>query len=347
MRQVSVLTDDPYEVTIKSGLTDRIGASIRDRRLFLLTDENVWKLYEEKISKALQGIDCTVHVSHPGETAKSVTNYARVLELMAESGIRRDDLLLSFGGGVIGDLGGFCAATYLRGIDFIQMPTTLLAAVDSSVGGKTAINLSAGKNLAGAFYQPKAVWIDPALFATLSAEQVRDGAAEMIKTAVLFDRDLFFRLAAGVDTETNDLSDLLAECIAWKATVVREDEKDHGRRQLLNLGHTFGHAIEAASGFQISHGRAVGIGMAMMARAAKKRGFCSEETAAAIEEALIACGLSVRTDIETARLLPYIARDKKIRGATLQLVIPEAIGSARLLPVPADTIEAWLEDAND
>lgn len=350
MRHISVLTENPYQVIIGDGLLDKLPNQLKpmkNRKLFLLTDRTVWALYGKKLQDALKDFSCTVHVTETGEQAKSLASYGRVLEAMAAAGLHRNDLLLALGGGVVGDLGGFAAASYLRGIDFIQIPTTLLAAVDSSVGGKTAINLENGKNLAGAFHQPAAVYLDPAVFQTLPDAQWTNGAAEMIKTGVLFDAALFTRLAEGIRKDDADLTDLLSACIRHKAAVVLEDEKDHGRRQLLNFGHTIGHAIEACSGFSLLHGHAVAAGMAMIARACEKRGICRAGTAELIEAALAVNGLPVRTDFTQEQLMPFIQRDKKARGDFLQLVVPEEIGAARLEKVLLEEIPGWLEDAND
>ena len=233
------------------------------------------------------------------------------------------------GGGVTGDLAGFAAATWLRGIRLVQVPTTLLAMVDSSVGGKTAIDLPEGKNLVGAFHQPAAVVCDPQLLDTLPPAILRDGCAEALKTAVLFDPDLFSHLAArGTDF---DRMTVLPRCIACKRDAVCADEFDRGARQLLNLGHTAGHAIETLSGYRISHGHAVAIGLAIMARA-----FCRD--AAEIEAALIKLGLPTRTEFSPEQLAQAALADKKRAGERITLVIPRAIGDCVLREVPVDTL---------
>lgn len=348
MRQLSILTENPYTVTIQHGMLTN-GLQLPDewksRELFLLTDRTVWRLYGEKLLGQLNGHNGSVHITEVGETAKSVTSFGKTLEAMATAGLTRDAVLLALGGGVIGDLGGFAAACYLRGIDFVQIPTTLLAAVDSSVGGKTAINLASGKNLAGAFHQPIGVLLDPAVFQTLSDRDWQSGVAEMIKTGMLFDEPLFDRLARGLHKDDEDLSELLVTCIRHKAKVVSHDEKDHGQRQLLNFGHTFGHAVEARSDYIIPHGHAVAIGMAMITKACVKRGICAEQTHSELIKALRTNGLPTETNFRLQELLPYVQRDKKMKGETMNLVLVKDPGQARLERIRDADVCAWLEDA--
>ena len=275
------------------------------------------------------GVRAVPAILPAGEETKSLAQYAALLHKLAEAGLTRADTVVALGGGVIGDLAGFAAATWLRGIRLVQVPTTLLAMVDSSVGGKTAIDLPEGKNLVGAFHQPAAVVCDPQLLDTLPSAILRDGCAEALKTAVLFDPDLFSHLAArGTDF---DRMTVLPRCIACKRDAVCADEFDRGTRQLLNLGHTAGHAIEALSGYRISHGHAVAIGLAMMARA-----FCRD--AAQIEAALTKLGLPTRTEFPPERLAQAALADKKRAGERITLVIPRAIGDCVLREVPVDTL---------
>lgn len=349
MRRVQVVTNRPYEVVIDEGILETpvpYFEPFRGRPLFLLTDETVEGLYADGLYKKLYeaGFAVSRLVVPPGEGSKSLHTLSLVLEAMAEQTLHRDTVLLALGGGIVGDLGGFCAAVYLRGIDYIQIPTTLLAAVDSSVGGKTAVNLRAGKNLAGAFHQPVLVLLDPAVLATLPPDRWTDGVAETVKCGILFDRNLFERTARGLTAAAPDLADIIATAVDWKARVVAADERDHGRRQLLNLGHTFGHAIEQVSGFTVSHGRAVAMGTAMMARACARRGLCTGDTAEAIEAALLANGLPVRTELSLDELFAAAQGDKKADSTTINLVVIESIGQCRLHPVKLTELKSWLED---
>lgn len=270
MKQVLVSASKTYEVKIEAGLLDRLGtelARLASGAVLVVTDSTVGPLYLARARESLRQAGFTVHtMSVPaGEASKSLENYGRILQVLAARQLTRTDTVVALGGGVVGDLAGFAAATYLRGIRLVQAPTTLLAMVDSSVGGKTAVDLPAGKNLVGAFYQPSLVLCDTALLDTLPEETFRDGCAEVIKTAVLFDPALFRHLST--HGPAFDRAWVIQRCVECKRDVVCADEFDRGRRQLLNLGHTIGHAIEACSGFTISHGKAVAIGTAMMARA--------------------------------------------------------------------------------
>lgn len=353
MGRVKINTGRPYEVTIEAGLLKEIDKHLmpwQGRDLFIITDETVGRLYGGVLTERLeaQGWIFTTMQVIPGETSKSFETLSEVLEAMAQAGLNRGSLILALGGGVPGDLAGFAAATYMRGIDYIQVPTTLLAMVDSSVGGKTAVNLKAGKNLAGAFHQPLAVLADPDVLKTLPEEVWDDGMAEVIKYGVLYDEDLFQRTAGGVKKDHPDLADLLTRCVGLKKLAVEQDEKDLGLRQLLNFGHTFGHAMEKASDFKLSHGHAVAAGMAMMSRACFRRGISSEATVKRIVKALVKNHLPVTNELPLGDLLSALRRDKKAMGSggseTIQLVVVEEIGTCRLLNVPMDALGSWLED---
>jgi 3-dehydroquinate synthase len=248
---------------------------------------------------------------------------------------------VTLGGGVPGDLGGFAAATYQRGIDYIQIPTTLLAMVDSSVGGKTAVDLAAGKNLAGCFWQPLSVLCDPTLLQTLAERELRCGAAEVIKYAVLRDGALFETLERGGLAAACGAA-VIQCCLEIKRDLVEEDEFDRGCRRLLNLGHSFGHAVEACSDYRIPHGQAVAIGMAMIAQASAEKGICSFETAERIREGLCALTLPIETAIPGEKLLDSLLRDKKRSGDTMNLIVPESIGSCRVEKASVKELGTWL-----
>lgn len=243
---------------------------------------------------------------------------------------------------MVGDLAGFAAATYLRGIRFVQVPTTLLAAVDSSVGGKTAIDLPEGKNLVGAFWQPSLVLCDTACLDTLPKAIFRDGCAEVIKYGILFDRDFFDYLSeTGMEF---DREYVIERCVAMKRDVVDRDEFDVGARKLLNLGHTIGHSVEANSRFTLSHGQSVAIGTAIVARAAAAKGILSTEDCGRILKTLRAYGLPVETSDDPEILAEIALSDKKRSGGTLDLIVPEAIGSCKVLPVPVSDVLAWIQE---
>ena len=347
MRQVSVRASGEYEVYIGRGLLDRVGALAREatagERAVLVSDSNVWPLYGQAVEERLEraGFSCAHFQIPAGEASKSPEEYLRLLNFLAENRISRSDCLIALGGGVVGDLTGFAAATYLRGIPFLQLPTSLLAAVDSSVGGKTAIDLPAGKNLAGAFYQPRLVVCDPEVLSTLSEEVFRDGCAEVIKYGVLYDGALFHHLAAhGLDF---DREQVITRCVELKRDVVEQDEYDRGARQRLNLGHTVGHGVEACSGYTVSHGKAVAIGMAIIARAGAEKGFCSPACRDEILAVLERFGLPTRSPYPARDLFRWALSDKKRRGGHVNLIVPEQIGRCAILSVPVDELEGWIE----
>ncbi|MBQ7251382.1 MAG: 3-dehydroquinate synthase [Kiritimatiellae bacterium] len=352
MKTIRVESGMPYDVLVARGLLDRAGefASAvfpRGATAAVVTDGTVESLYAARVRASLEAAGFrTVGTAFPsGERSKTLATYGEVLSFLAASHVTRHDFVVALGGGVPGDLAGFAAATYLRGIPFLQIPTTLLAAVDSSVGGKTAVDLPEGKNLAGAFHQPRLVLCDPGTLATLPRETFADGVAEAVKYGVLQDRALFDQLAGG--DFGKDLDTIIARCVAIKADFVSRDEFDRGARKFLNLGHTFGHAVEAASGFAVSHGQAVAIGMVAAARAAEKLGIAQEPLVEPIAAALEANGLPVRPPFAVGTLVEYALRDKKREGGKLAFVLPETIGRCRLHEVPVEEVPRVFETALD
>lgn len=349
MRRIQVLTGKPYEIRIERGLHEQIAtllSSYRGRDFFLLSDENTER-YAQPIQSTLidAGFKAKSFTVPAGEETKSIEWLSCVLEKMASERLHRDAILLAIGGGVIGDLGGFAAAVYLRGVDFIQIPTSLLATMDSSVGGKTGINLRAGKNLAGAFHQPIAVFADPNAFRSLSPIEWASGVSETIKHGVLKSEALFTRIANGMNSSDPDLEACIEQSVRIKAEVVAEDEKEQGIRKILNFGHTFGHAVEKASEYEIPHGHAVAIGMAMMARACAKRGICSKETKDRIEAALLNNALPIRSDFSDEILFTHMQSDKKAAGDSIYFIVVEEIGSCRIKTCLLADSKQWLEDA--
>lgn len=347
MIAIQVPASRSYHVWVAHGLLRQAGELIRGQcpkgaRALVVTDSNVGPLYggllEESLTAA--GFSPRVFTIPAGEGSKSGETYLALLECLARARLGRSDVIVALGGGVTGDLAGFAAATYLRGIPFVQIPTSLLAMVDSSVGGKTAINLAAGKNLAGAFYQPWLVLCDVSLLGTLPEADFADGVAEVVKYGMLQSELLLERLLAQPLRE--DPMEVIAQCISIKRDVVARDEFDTGERQLLNLGHTLGHAIEGCSNYQISHGRAVATGMAMITRAAVKAGLCSPDCVTRLETLLARYNLPDRCEFTAEALLSFALGDKKRSGDTLTLVIPTGIGNCRLHPIPVEELGQWI-----
>ncbi len=323
-----------YEVTIGRGLLKScgsiVGHAIERCRIAVITDTVVEELYLEPVRASLTaaGFAVTVFSFPAGERSKNMGTLAAILEFLAAERLTRTDCLVALGGGVVGDLTGFAAGCYLRGLRCLQLPTTLLAAVDSSVGGKTAVNLQGGKNLAGLFLQPSAVICDTASLDTLPPDLFADGIAEALKTAVLSGEPLFSLLENGATRES--LSDIIAGSIAFKGRVIEADEFEAGPRRILNLGHTVGHALEQCSGYRISHGHAVAAGLAVIARAAVKLGWGRPGSAARIERALQKNNLPVSTSFTAGELAEAALSDKKRTGNEITLVIPQEIGNCVL-----------------
>ena len=341
MNTVTVNASTTYEVKIGSGLLPKLGAEVsalgKAGKVCIVSDSNVWPLYGNAAKNSLENAGLEViHFLFPaGESSKNGSTYLQLLNFLAQNGMTRSDHLIALGGGVVGDLTGFAAATYLRGIAYIQVPTTLLAMVDSSVGGKTAIDLPSGKNLAGAFCQPKLVLCDTDTLATLPEDIFRDGCAEVIKYGILYDPDLFTHL-----TEKGlafDRKAVITRCVELKRDVVTQDEFDTGLRMKLNLGHTVGHGIEAISNFSLSHGEAVAIGMAIVSRASR----CPDG------QKILAClerfGLPTTTDYAPEEIYRCALSDKKRSAATVNLILPCAIGSCAIVPTPIADLKSFIE----
>lgn len=344
MKTIEIRASRPYTVTVGSGLLPALGetcaALVKGRRAMVVSETTVFPLHGPAAVASLEkaGFDVVTHVFPAGEASKCGTEFLNLVNDLAASHLTRSDLVVALGGGVTGDLTGFAAACYLRGIAYVQVPTTLLAMVDSSVGGKTAIDLPAGKNLCGAFYQPAAVLCDLDLLKTLPGAVFRDGCAEVIKYGVLAGRALFDRLATGAIDFT-----IVAACIDEKRKYVEADEFDNGTRQFLNLGHTLGHAVEQESNFALSHGQAVSIGMVLIARAAARLGLSSRGCAEEIEKKLTSFGLPTKTDMAPQAILAAALGDKKRRGDRVTLVVPRDIGDCILHPVAVSELPKWIE----
>lgn len=341
MRTIKVETAKGYEIHIEDGLLSRVAEEcasvLHSDKLLVLTDSNVAALYGASVCEALAtaGFDVTEYVISAGEGSKSTDNYLAIVSALAEKGFSRSDAIVALGGGVVGDLGGFCAASYLRGIPFVQIPTTLLACVDSSVGGKTAVNLPEGKNLLGAFYQPRLVLIDPLVLNTLEEATFADGMAEVIKYGMIRDAELFEAL----EQRSWGRAQIIERCVAIKSAVVAADEFDNGERLLLNYGHTVGHAIECCSHFSISHGSAVAIGMSVLMHAEPN----GEELAKRLDNLLTAYGLPTTCSFAAEELYKAAISDKKRRGDTLQLITVSVLGDGKITRIPVECLQTYLQ----
>jgi len=348
MTTITVKLRQSYDILVASGPLDSLGEKMKStlpkvKSAAVITDTNVGGLYLKRCVDSLKAAGFEVYTFSvpPGEPSKSGERYISLLSLIAEKRLSRSDAIVALGGGVVGDLAGFVAATYLRGVPFVQVPTTLLAMVDSSVGGKTAIDLPAGKNLAGTFYQPSLVLCDTDTLSTLPEDVFRAGMAEVIKYGMLGSADLLDKIAS--DRELKNLDSIIADCIAMKRDIVQNDEFDTGERMLLNFGHTCGHAIEQLSEYEISHGFAVATGMAIITRAAVRKNLCPPECLDILYRLLERYNLPVSTDFPTDKLCIAAMFDKKISGSEITIIVPRKFGVCELLKIPADSLPDWVE----
>lgn len=352
MINITVNASRKYDVLMEHGILSQAGQYISNvsgstsRKICIVSDTTVSELYGQKTQPLWRSLEASgfkvfEYVFNGDETNKNMSTVVDILEYLAKEEFTRADMILALGGGVIGDIAGFTAATYLRGVEFIQVPTTLLAIVDSSVGGKTGVNLSSGKNLAGAFWQPSLVIFDPEVLATLDSALKLDGLAEIIKAGFIDAPEIF----ALIDNRRISLDDhdfltkLAAMAVEVKRKIVEEDERESGNRQLLNLGHTAAHAIEKLSSYSISHGHAVAMGMAIITAAAKSYGWCDDKCLDLMLDTLYAFGLPLKCTYSAAELTSAALHDKKRRGDHITLVIPKAAGSCSLKTIAVDQLE--------
>lgn len=342
MQTVKVQASTNYTIYIESGLLKQAGkylhAVSKAKTAVIVTDDVVNGLYADTVETSLKqaGFETLRFVFPNGEASKNITVFGELLEFLAANHVTRSDCVVALGGGVVGDLAGFAAATYQRGIDYVQIPTTLLSCVDSSVGGKTAIDLKGGKNLAGAFYQPKLVLCDYSTLSTLSDAQFADGMAEVIKYGMIFDRAFLDFL---LENEAKDnLETVITRCVTLKRDVVEQDEQDHGKRGLLNFGHTLGHAIEGCSDFGITHGSAVAVGMVLASRAAYKLKVSKTDANELLCPLLQKYHLPLQTEYSAEELAARALSDKKRAGDRITLILPEEAGKCVLYPIPTDRL---------
>jgi 3-dehydroquinate synthase len=335
-----------YPIAIGAGLlgdAPRLAAAIRGRHALIVSNDVVAPLYLDRITAAIRAGNEKVQISHltlaDGEAHKTLASAARIFDALAAMKANRDATIVALGGGVVGDLAGFAAACWMRGIAFVQIPTTLLAMVDSSVGGKTAVDLPQGKNLVGAFHQPRAVLADTDALATLPPRELRAGFAEVIKYGALGDADFFAWLERHCDAlvarESEPLSAMIAHCCRQKAGIVARDETEQGERALLNLGHTFGHAIETAMGYGgLLHGEAVAVGMVLAARLSANLGRAPAADTQGLVALLERFGLptTVPPGLDPAQLIDLMQLDKKNLSGSLRLILWRGIGQADIVP---------------
>lgn len=347
MTTVTVNASKRYDIKIGAGLLSSLGSEVavlgKVKKVCVVSESTVFPLYGEIAVSSLirAGFDVVSFVFPAGEESKNGNVFWELINYLADHKLTRSDLLVALGGGVVGDLAGFAAACFLRGIRFIQVPTTLLAAVDSSVGGKTAIDLPAGKNLCGAFWQPCLVLCDTNILTTLPDSIFRAGCAEIIKYGVLYDPELFSHLehyGTAFDREA-----VITRCVELKRDVVMEDEFDTGARMKLNLGHTIGHGVEAMSQFTISHGEAVAVGMAIVSRSAVKMGLFDSLDCARLLTVLNQFGLADKTNYSAEELYAYSLSDKKRSGGTVNLILPRTIGNCEIHPIPVENLKSFIK----
>ena len=347
MNTININASKEHSVIIGNNILPDFGSYIapitKAQKAVIISDDHVWPLYGNTLTEQLMkaNLSALSYVFPAGEESKTANTYLSILNFLAENKITRSDVLIALGGGVVGDMTGFVAATYLRGISYIQVPTTLLAMVDSSIGGKTAIDLPAGKNLVGAFYQPDIVICDIDTLNTLPADIFRDGCAEIIKYAILFDAALFAHLYKyGLEF---DREYVISRCIALKRDVVAADEFDRGERQKLNLGHTIGHSIEKLSNFRISHGSAVSMGIAIVTKSSASLGFCDSATLQNIINILEKYALPINSNYSATDLCKIAMSDKKRSGNSINLIIPESIGHCIIKPFNIHDLQSFIE----
>lgn len=347
MNRISVNGSSSYDVVIENGIINRIGEFISDElggnKAMIVTDSVVGTLYLGDVTSSLReaGYQTSSIVLPAGEASKSFENYEFLVTQFSEEKLSRDDIIIALGGGMIGDITGFAASTFKRGLRCVQVPTSLLAMVDSSVGGKTAINLANAKNQIGTFYNPALVVCDPLVLSTLPKEVILDGYAEIIKYSILSDAAIIDSLREAV--AASDYTEVIAKSVTTKRDIVEMDERDNDFRQYLNLGHLIGHAIEASTEYNVSHGYAVAQGLAFEAKGCAFSGLTSFGVYSEIASLLEEFGFDLTDSYEVDELLPIIAKDKRIKGSDIELIVPKAVGECFMKNMPLDRMASFLK----
>lgn len=353
MRTMEInLKDNSYTIYIQRDILSMVGEYLKenykDKKVAIITDSNLEKLYGERFNKVLgdKGFITKTIVVKPGEESKCIGTLQQVYSELVEYKLGRSDLIITFGGGVVGDLGGFAASTYLRGVPYIQVPTSLLAQVDSSVGGKVAVDLPQGKNLVGSFYHPKAVFIDPEFLKTLSKRFLHDGIGEVIKYGCIKDKSIIDELMNYINEEEllDNIDSLIFKCCSIKRTVVELDEKDFGERMLLNFGHTLGHVVEKYFNYtEYTHGEGVAIGMAEIARKSEKLHITEEGSSKCIEEVLKKYELPYKVpSMDREEAFNTILLDKKSSGESINLILLKKIGEGIIKKVSFNEVGDYI-----
>ncbi len=344
MKKLTVHVGDTYEIFIEKGLLKDCGKYVRvvskAKKIAIVTETNVAPLYLDTVKGCIEneGFEVVSYIFPAGEGSKTTETVVGIVEFLAENGLTREDMVVALGGGVCGDMAGFAAAIYLRGIKFVQIPTTLLSQVDSSVGGKTGVDLPQGKNLCGAFHQPALVLIDPDVLETLSPHFFSDGMGEVIKYGCIKSKVLFER----IETENvkDFIEDLIYDCVNIKLGVVERDEKEAGERALLNFGHTAGHAIEKLHNFtDISHGEAVGVGMVMISEAGERIGLTERGTADRIRKVLEKYNMKTEVENSVTDIIGAMYHDKKRTGSGIKFIMLHSLGDSFINPVENDKVK--------
>ena len=359
MKKVPVsLGKDSYDIVVGHGILSALGDAVTRLGLgpkeMVVTSTRLWPLHGKAVqdSLAASGFDVCVAHMNDDEQSKSIQTVMSLYDKLVENEFDRNSGIIAVGGGVVGDVAGFAAATFMRGVPFVQVPTTLLAQVDSSIGGKTGVNLPSGKNLVGAFYQPTLVWTDVSTLKTLPERELRSGLAEVIKYAVVADQGLFHILEEKIrsfsEASSDTLIEIISRCCSAKARIVEQDEKDHGVRSILNYGHTAGHALETLSNYiQYTHGEAVALGMIVAARVSHEIGAIDQTTAEKQERLIGAAGLPTRIDrfIDPQNIVRQLTRDKKRLAGHIRWILPKTIGEVFLTDeVPLDAVLRVVRD---
>jgi 3-dehydroquinate synthase len=358
MSRVTIsVSPHPYEALIEAGLIERVGARLREvlsgrDRLFVIAVALVRRKWGKQLMASLSeaGFKAQWAEMPDGERSKKLATVEQLAERLVRLGADRDAVVVAFGGGVVGDVAGMLGSLYMRGVDVVQIPTTVLAQVDASIGGKTGVNLRSGKNLLGTFHQPRAVLIDPQILSTLREREFRAGLYEVLKCGVIGRPELFSRLerteVGKLRRDPAALEWFIAEAVKLKAEIVAADEREDGLRRVLNFGHTVGHALETATGYQrFLHGEAVGWGMIAAVHVSRAMGRCNELTARRITEATLALGPLPRMEVRDREILRAIQGDKKVRRGVVHFVLPREIGKVEIVGnVPDDVVVAAVDE---
>lgn len=342
MKRITISTKNPYDIIISSGAIASVGDFLKElytpRKVCIIADSTAGSLYSKGVMESLEaaGFFPSRILFPSGEHSKNLTTYANIVESLASENLSRSDVVLALGGGVVMDIAGFAAGTYLRGIDLVQVPTTLLSAMDASVGGKNAVNLLQGKNLAGIFWDPRMVICDPETFNNLPESQILDALSEAVKNAIVSDASLVSKI------EARDLEYVVERSLSIKKSLVEVDAEDRGLRQRLSFGHTIGHCIEKASSYSVSHGKSVAIGMVAEAKAAYSMGYAKNNTSSEIARILLNLGLPTEVKYTASELLPFVKNDKKFSDGKITIVVPEAVGKCALRKISPAELEEYV-----